>query len=78
MQNAGFPYDSTTDQQLDQPQFESYRQLGFLAGQQAFEVARGEPTVHEKFEAVEGAFGERAWWPDDLVEVVRGLRGEPT
>lgn len=26
-----FPYDSTTDQQFDQPQFESYRQLGYIA-----------------------------------------------
>ena len=30
--NPSFPYDSTLDQQFDQPQFESYRHLGYLAG----------------------------------------------
>jgi hypothetical protein len=36
--NPKFPYDSTLDQQFDQPQFESYRQLGFVAGGQVAEV----------------------------------------
>lgn len=36
--NPKFPYDSTLDQQFDQPQFESYRQLGFIAGRQVAEV----------------------------------------
>ena len=30
--NHNFPHDSTADQQFDEPQFESYRELGFLAG----------------------------------------------
>jgi hypothetical protein len=29
--HPNFPYDSTSDQQYDQPRFESYRQLGYLA-----------------------------------------------
>lgn len=29
--HPAFPYDSTSDQQFGQPQFESYRQLGYLA-----------------------------------------------
>lgn len=31
--NPNFPHDPTADQQFDEPQFESYRELGFLAGQ---------------------------------------------
>ena len=33
--NPNFPHDPTADQQFDEPQFESYRELGFLAGQAA-------------------------------------------
>jgi len=33
--NPRFPYDSTLDQQFDQAQFESYRQLGYIAGRAA-------------------------------------------
>ena len=34
-QNPRFPNDSTLDQQFDQAQFESYRQLGYIAGRAA-------------------------------------------
>ncbi|MGE0227553.1 MAG: patatin-like phospholipase family protein [Dehalococcoidia bacterium] len=45
--NPSFPYDPTTDQQFDQPQFESYRQLGFLAAQAMFDEHpdSADPTV---------------------------------
>jgi hypothetical protein len=39
-ENPGFPYDSTLDQQFAQPQFESYRQLGFIAGAAVADAAR--------------------------------------
>jgi hypothetical protein len=76
-QNPGFPYDPTTDQQLDQPQFESYRQLGFVAGRSAFRAARGGASTADQFEALRATFDETKWWPGTLVETVRGLRGEP-
>lgn len=45
--NPSFPYDPTTDQQFDQPQFESYRQLGFLAAEAMFDEhpEAGAPTL---------------------------------
>jgi hypothetical protein len=61
--NPRFPYDSTMDQQYDQPQFESYRQLGYLAGQ-AVGLALsddGNPpamTVAEQFEKARVAFAK--------------------
>ena len=41
--HPAFPYDSTTDQQYDQPQFESYRQLGYIAADAMWRA--GEPTT---------------------------------
>ncbi len=74
--NPGFPYDPTTDQQLDQPQFESYRQLGFIAGRQAFRSAREEATVAEKFAQVQETFATTEWWSGEMVDAVRALRGD--
>lgn len=37
--NPRFPYDSTLDQQFEQPQFESYRQLGYIAGRAVTDAA---------------------------------------
>jgi hypothetical protein len=50
--NPGFPYDPTTDQQFDQPQFEAYRQLGFAAGHEVTEPARDAATTKERFESI--------------------------
>ena len=52
--NPKFPHDSTADQQYDQPQFESYRQLGYLAGSEVVRRA-GEGTLREKFLALKRA-----------------------
>ncbi len=46
-EHPAFPYDSTTDQQYDQPQFESYRQLGYIAARamwNSVDVAPGGDT----------------------------------
>ena len=37
--NPAFPYDTTGDQQFDQPQFESYRQLGYIAARAMWKSA---------------------------------------
>lgn len=34
--HPAFPHQSTADQWFDEPQFESYRELGFLSGEEAF------------------------------------------
>lgn len=51
--NASFPYDPSTDQQFDQPQFESYRQLGFLAVDTMFrqhpDAADQGKSLHDRF-----------------------------
>lgn len=61
-ENPGFPYDSTLDQQFAQPQFESYRQLGFIAGS-AVTTAAGSGPVGGRFGAIAAAYrrlcGER-------------------
>jgi hypothetical protein len=54
--NPHFPYDPTTDQQFDQPQFESYRQLGFLAAEAMFidkpAAADETASLHDRFVAL--------------------------
>ncbi len=52
--NPKFPHDSTADQQFDQPQFESYRQLGYFAGSEVVRRA-GIGTLREKFLALKRA-----------------------
>ncbi len=47
--NPRFPYDSTLDQQMDQLQFESYRQLGYRAGRAVGRPADGGGTLDERF-----------------------------
>jgi hypothetical protein len=50
-ENPGFPYDSTLDQQFAQPQFESYRQLGFIAGNEVV-TAAGTGSIRARFDAM--------------------------
>jgi hypothetical protein len=56
-ENAAFPYDATSDEQFDQPQFEAYRQLGFLAGHAVCDPARAADSPKERFEAVLAEYG---------------------
>lgn len=52
-----FPYDSTSDQQYDQPQFESYRVLGQLAGETVGSVSLpGEADIGARFRQIEWAY----------------------
>ena len=44
--NSDFPHDSIADQQFDEPQFESYRELGFLAGRSVgFEIDQNDDVA---------------------------------
>ena len=54
--NPDFPHDPTADQQFDEPQFESYRELGFLAGLAASRATRGVQDVAKRFESMREAF----------------------
>lgn len=54
--DPSFPYDPTTDQQFDQPQFEAYRQLGFIAAQSMCRATDAAPSTRERFEAVVEAY----------------------
>ncbi len=55
-----FPYDSTSDQQYDQPQFESYRVLGQLAGEAVGAVSlAGEPDIGVRFREIERMYESR-------------------
>ena len=63
--NPSFPYDSTLDQQFDQPQFESYRHLGYLAGSAMSLKASTWP---------EQAGPPPAGWPQPLAARFRALR----
>lgn len=65
--NPAFPYDSTLDQQYDQPQFESYRHLGYLAGRTMCRKASTWP---------EGAGPPPEGWPQPLAARFRALRHE--
>ncbi|MDO8630776.1 MAG: hypothetical protein Q7R41_09800, partial [Phycisphaerales bacterium] len=57
-ENSDFPYDSTVDQQFAQPQFESYRQLGFIAGAAVADAAVGS-TLDMRFQALHQAYQSR-------------------
>jgi hypothetical protein len=75
-ENPGFPYDSTLDQQFSQPQFESYRQLGFIAGNQVAEVVKtattgvpkpgAVPGIHDRFAALDATYRAKlaSWAPE--------------
>ena len=63
--NPSFPYDSTLDQQFDQPQFESYRHLGYLAGSAMSLKASTWP---------EHAGPPPTGWPQPLAARFRALR----
>ena len=55
-----FPYDSTSDQQYDQPQFESYRVLGQLAGEAVGAASLpGEPDIGVRFREMERVYESR-------------------
>jgi len=82
--NPSFPYDSTLDQQYDQPQFESYRHLGYLAAramcakasnwpEQAGPPPEGWPQpLSARFEALRHEFAEA---PDHLGTIAQTLDG---
>ncbi len=82
--NPSFPYDSTLDQQYDQPQFESYRHLGYLAAramcakasnwpEQAGPPPEGWPQpLSARFEALRHEFAEA---PDHLGSIAQTLDG---
>jgi hypothetical protein len=65
--NPSFPYDSTLDQQYDQPQFESYRQLGYLAARTMCAKASAWP---------EQAGPPPEGWPQPLAARFEALRHE--
>ena len=50
--NPNFPHDSTANQQFDEPQFESYRELGFLAGQAVAAGTNREDDVSTRFSSL--------------------------
>lgn len=58
--NPDFPHDTTADQQFDEPQFESYRELGFLAGRAVCKVPVVSPfrssEVAARFEALDAYY----------------------
>jgi hypothetical protein len=55
--HVDFPYTATLDQQYDQAQFESYRQLGYLAGRAVGRVSQpAERDLDTRFNAIARAF----------------------
>jgi hypothetical protein len=63
MTNPSFPYDSTTDQQMDQLQFESYRQLGFLAGRAVCRpMGTRADSLEERFRMLAEWSKAEQWW----------------
>lgn len=60
-EHPAFPYDSTTDQQYDQPQFESYRQLGYLAAREMWNsTGKGIDDTRERLRAIATAYANDA------------------
>jgi hypothetical protein len=51
--NPDFPHDSTADQQFDESQFESYRELGFLAGKAVCKETGAHDDVSSRFQALD-------------------------
>ena len=56
--NPDFPHDSTADQQFDQPQFESYRELGFIAGREVSANAGEEGSLADRLEKLDVCYQE--------------------
>jgi len=58
--NPDFPHDTTADQQFDEPQFESYRELGFLAGRAVCKipvpVSSTSSKAETRFEALDAYY----------------------
>ena len=50
--NGDFPHDTTADQQFDQAQFESYRQLGFTAGKAVGDGSGDSERARDRFIAL--------------------------
>lgn len=83
-----FPYDSTLDQQYDQPQFESYRHLGYVAGRamclkastwpkQAGEPPEGWPQpLASRFQALRYEFAQSPVALGDIAQALEGIRAE--
>ena len=71
----GVPYGY--DQQYAQPQFESYRQLGYLAARAMCHHA-GEPAeaLAARFEAIQLWFESQTWEPATVLEGMEELRAE--
>ena len=86
--NPMFPYDSTLDQQYDQPQFESYRHLGYVAGRamclkastwpkQAGEPPEGWPQpLASRFQALRYEFAQSPVALGDIAQALEGIRAE--
>ena len=56
--NPSFPHDKITDQQFDEAQFESYRELGFLAGQAVCHGSHTFPDALSRFENLDASYKE--------------------
>ena len=56
--NPNFPHDPTADQQFDELQFESYRELGFLAGQAACKDTEKDQDAGTRFENMASSYQE--------------------
>ena len=54
--NPSFPHDPITDQQFDEAQFESYRELGFLAGQAVCQSANKNPDAPTPFASLDDSY----------------------
>lgn len=86
--NPSFPYDSTLDQQYDQPQFESYRHLGYLAAramcakastwpERAGPPPEGWPQpLSARFEALRHEFEDSPAHLGNIAEALEGIREE--
>lgn len=51
--NPDFPHDSTADQQFDEAQFESYRELGFLAGMSVARATKAADPIEKRFKSLD-------------------------
>ena len=54
--NPNFPHDPTADQQFDEAQFESYRELGFLAGQAVCRRTGQDQDTGSRFASLSSAY----------------------
>lgn len=58
-EHTAFPYDQTIDERFDQPQFESYRQLGYIAARQMCRAASDARGTAARFAAVRNTYARR-------------------